>query len=241
MGELERAQTILEAAVAFARRQRVPPEQAAFILDELGEVAFALGQPSQARAWLDDSLELRYETGERFGIAQTLDRLAALAAMSQQPQRALQLAGTADALYDVIGARRTPAELFKREQWLPPLREAVGREAADEAWAAGRALKLEDIVALALSGPQTDPPQPAATPPKLAVSILSAREQEVAVLLAQGLSNRQIAAELVISTHTTQRHVENILDKLGFSSRTQVAAWAVGRGMLAAPSAEAPI
>ena len=62
----------------------------------------------------------------------------------------------------------------------------------------------------------------------------------MAVLLARGLSNPQIAAELVISVHTASRHVENILGKLGFSSRTQVATWAVGQGLVAAPTTNMP-
>ncbi len=59
---------------------------------------------------------------------------------------------------------------------------------------------------------------------------LTAREQEIALLIAQGLSNRAIAAELVISSATVARHVANMLAKLGFSSRTQVAAWMVEWG-----------
>ena len=51
-------------------------------------------------------------------------------------------------------------------------------------------------------------------------------------LVARGLTNRQIAAALVISERTAMKHVEHILDKLGFSSRVQVAAWAVERGLL---------
>jgi DNA-binding CsgD family transcriptional regulator len=58
-----------------------------------------------------------------------------------------------------------------------------------------------------------------------APSVLTAREQEIALLIARGLSNRGIAAELVISPATAARHVANILAKLGLSSRAQVAAW----------------
>jgi DNA-binding NarL/FixJ family response regulator len=65
---------------------------------------------------------------------------------------------------------------------------------------------------------------------------LSSRERELAKLLALGLSNRQIADELTISVATVERHVANILIKLGFRSRTQVAAWAVEQGLLQAPA-----
>jgi DNA-binding NarL/FixJ family response regulator len=58
---------------------------------------------------------------------------------------------------------------------------------------------------------------------------LSEREHEVAALIAQGLSNRQIAEKLIIAEATAVRHVANILNKLGFHSRAQVAVWAVER------------
>ncbi len=67
----------------------------------------------------------------------------------------------------------------------------------------------------------TSPDQPAA---------LTAREREVVALLGAGLSNRAIASELFISPATAARHVANILAKLGFSSRSQVAVWASARG-----------
>ena len=67
-------------------------------------------------------------------------------------------------------------------------------------------------------------------------NVLSRREREIAGLLALGLSNRQIADELVISIATVERHVANMLTKLGYRSRTQIAAWAVDHGLIA-PSA----
>jgi class 3 adenylate cyclase/DNA-binding CsgD family transcriptional regulator len=66
---------------------------------------------------------------------------------------------------------------------------------------------------------------------------LSHREREVATLVALGLSNRQIAEELVIAESTVERHVANILSKLGFHSRTQIAAWTVEQGFLRGRSA----
>ena len=58
------------------------------------------------------------------------------------------------------------------------------------------------------------------------------REREVAALIARGLTNRQIAAKLVIAERTADTHVANILGKLGFAARAQVAAWAVERGLV---------
>ena len=71
--------------------------------------------------------------------------------------------------------------------------------------------------------PPTAPAGP--LPGSAAPSVLTAREQQIAQLIARGLSNRAIAEELVISPATAARHVANILAKLGLNSRAQVAAW----------------
>jgi DNA-binding NarL/FixJ family response regulator len=60
---------------------------------------------------------------------------------------------------------------------------------------------------------------------------LTPRELQVVACIARGLTNRQIAAELVIATSTTERHVANVLGKLGMQSRAHVAAWAAERGI----------
>src|SRR5688572_1014654 len=94
-------------------------------------------------------------------------------------------------------------------------------------------------MAEALGGGAPPPPAapPAAAPPGGGAPGaggfgLTPRERDVAALVARGLTNRQIAAALVISERTAMKHVEHILDKLGFHSRVQVAAWAVERGLL---------
>jgi DNA-binding NarL/FixJ family response regulator len=103
-----------------------------------------------------------------------------------------------------------------------------------EAWAAGAAMSLEDALASALApeevagGASPAGPRSAATP-------LTPREREVAVLIAQGMSNREIATRLVVAERTAEGHVQSILNKLGVSSRTQIAVWAVEHGMGTAP------
>jgi DNA-binding NarL/FixJ family response regulator len=66
---------------------------------------------------------------------------------------------------------------------------------------------------------------------KQAFGGLTAREREVAAMVARGHSNRAIADELVIAERTVEGHVANILAKLGLEARTQIAAWAVARGL----------
>jgi non-specific serine/threonine protein kinase len=104
-----------------------------------------------------------------------------------------------------------------------------------KAWAEGRALLLEQAIEYALeplpreevSHPQT--PRQAA---KQAFGGLTERERQVAALIAQGASNHEIAEALVVSERTVESHVTNILSKLGFTARTQIAAWAVEKGLV---------
>ena len=77
-------------------------------------------------------------------------------------------------------------------------------------------------------------PSPVATPNQVAkreYGGLTAREREVAARIAQGMINRAIAEELVVGERTVEKHVENILGKLGFTSRSQIAAWATECGL----------
>lgn len=93
--------------------------------------------------------------------------------------------------------------------------------------AQGRALELDAAMALARADTAAAPAsnvQP--------TSVLTAREHQVAALLTRGLSNRQIAEQLVITERTVASHIEHILEKLGFASRHQVGAWMVEHGLL---------
>jgi DNA-binding NarL/FixJ family response regulator len=68
-------------------------------------------------------------------------------------------------------------------------------------------------------------------PGRAVADTLTAREHEVLVLLAAGLSNREVASRLVISERTARTHVSSILDKLGLRSRTQAALYAIQQGL----------
>jgi DNA-binding CsgD family transcriptional regulator len=73
---------------------------------------------------------------------------------------------------------------------------------------------------------RTRPPDPKKQASRRLARPISAREQEIATLIGQGLKDREIAAALVLSERTVHAHVRNLLGKLGLSSRTQIAAWA---------------
>ena len=129
------------------------------------------------------------------------------------------------------------------------MRGVMGRSAYDAAWAEGRAADWRDAVEQALEptvirgaplpGPWTAPAFDGATVAR-GGSPLSQRQQEVALLVARGRTNRQIAADLVVSERTVESHVTNVLGKLGLSSRSQIVAWIVGRGLLTNDLPEPP-
>lgn len=105
------------------------------------------------------------------------------------------------------------------------VRAALGAEAFDRAVRTGAAWTLEQAAEYALG--RTPPRQTAADESRTSDS-LTARERDIARLVARGLTNKEIAAELVISRRTVDTHVEHILTKLGFRSRAQVAGWVSG-------------
>jgi DNA-binding NarL/FixJ family response regulator len=133
-----------------------------------------------------------------------------------------------------------PARQAEIERWLRRARQALSTETAAAAWAMGQTMPLADAVAQALT--EAEPVAPVSPPAESArprpPALLTRREQEVAAYLARGFTNRQIAAALSIAERTAERHVENILLKLDFTSRTQVAVWATERGLTAVTAAD---
>jgi non-specific serine/threonine protein kinase len=99
-------------------------------------------------------------------------------------------------------------------------------------WGEGRAMTLEQAIeyALAKAPSQADPRGRRRRGGTMADS-LTAREREVAMLVARGLSNREIASRLVITKRTAEGHIQGIFTKLGFNARSQIAAWAVEQGL----------
>ena len=105
----------------------------------------------------------------------------------------------------------------------------LGKQRFRELFRRGSQLSLDDAVRFALDADPDAEPPPAPVEP----SPLTRRELEVADLVADGLSNPEIAARLFISVRTAQGHVENILRKLGFNSRSLIAAWVTERRLAA--------
>jgi DNA-binding NarL/FixJ family response regulator len=98
----------------------------------------------------------------------------------------------------------------------------LGRQKFDAEFSAGKSLSRDSAVRLAL-GEADDAPAAAADGEE--AGLLAKREVDVARLVADGLSNKQIGARLFISERTVDSHVRSILNKLGFNTRAQIAGW----------------
>jgi non-specific serine/threonine protein kinase len=118
-----------------------------------------------------------------------------------------------------------------RDEWLVEVHKVLSDDRIAALLSEGEMMTDTEAVAYALQ-----PPESQASDDTLASWLpLTSREQQVARLVARGLTNRQIASELVVTEATAAKHVENIREKLGLNSRTQVGAWVRDHETAAAP------
>lgn len=205
----------------------------ATVLVSLGNLRVAQNNPREARALYAEGLLLCQQTHDQAGLAAVLEGLACLAAEMDRADQAGRFFAAAAALRRETGAILPPCEQPLHEQRLEQMRTTLGDAAWEQAWQAGAALPLERVIAEALAL-TSDTGENARTEPSLEekpARTLSPRERQLVGLLAQGLTNREIAALLAISIRTVDKHVTNLLAKLSLPSRTQVGVWASAHGL----------
>jgi predicted ATPase/DNA-binding CsgD family transcriptional regulator len=219
----------LDGAVRLARECRGISEAGELWVSSWME--FALG----LTAWLQDdagqsvehlvtAMTMKREVNDQLGIPFCVELLAWVASARKDDERAALLFGFADALWQRIGTPLFGYDtlLGWSEQRRKHTREVLGAPKYGELTSRGRAWSLDDGVDEALGHRHV---------PREVLGVdrgtgqLTSREREVAALLAEGLSNRDVASRLVISRRTAEAHVEHILNKLGFNSRAQIASW----------------
>ncbi|MDV6280218.1 protein kinase domain-containing protein [Rhodococcus jostii] len=180
-----------------------------------------LGDQRRATDLLEEGVRLARLVDDPVSCANCVEVLAWIAGTSD-PERASTLMGAAEALGRAAGSPSVfvPDLFVHHEECERSARRMLTERAFEQPWQHGRTMDLTSAVSYALreQTPKTSPPDS---------TTLTKREKQVAELIAEGLTNKAIAARLVISQRTAQGHVEHILTKLGFTSRAQVAAWVV--------------
>ncbi|MEV5100443.1 LuxR C-terminal-related transcriptional regulator [Streptomyces massasporeus] len=227
LGETERAVEVCEQALGLCERHG---EQwvRSYVLRILALAHSVRRDWPRAERHGREALRLKLAVHDVIGIALTLDLLASIAAQRGAHEHAAVLLGGADRVWADIDTGRWGSHTLNsvRRDSEERAAPALGRDAFERAHRRGHALALAELVGHALQEPGRPHPAEAAPPPHDDSTVrLTRRETEVARLVAEGLANQQIADRLVIARRTAEGHVERILSKLGFSNRSQIAAW----------------
>lgn len=204
--------------------------ESAFMLVNTGFIAIRTGDFEAATRMIRQSLSLYQNLEGPFAIAMSQEALAGAASGAHDFSRAATLLGLTDGYGGSEGAIASyaPGAGSFRAAIVEQTMAALGVRAYEAAYRRGAGLSQAEGIAYALGAqlPGSSGSRSASTD----IGGLSAREGQVAALVGQGLTDRQIADRLVISRRTAEGHVANSLRKLGFTSRTQLAAWSARQG-----------
>jgi predicted ATPase/DNA-binding CsgD family transcriptional regulator len=190
------------------------------------------GDAEAARELYDEALTLFRDVEDKWWLSWCLEGVAGVAVSTANPSRATRLFGAASSLRDAIGAPRPPAFRAYCERDLATARRQLDETTFAQTWAEGRAMSLVAAIEYALE--QSTPPEqisPVEPAPQNPYG-LSDREVEVLRLVAEGLTDGQVARELHISPRTVGRHLGSIYKKLGVPSRAAAAKMAVKHGLI---------
>jgi predicted ATPase/DNA-binding NarL/FixJ family response regulator len=192
------------------------------MLINLGVAALIGDELDESKPLFAEALRIAHRIDDRLGQYYGLDVLGCHAARSGQTRLAAQLLGAAETIRAGAGASVIPIIVPLLAQAEASAIAAIGASQFEAEFEAGQRLSRNAAVSLALG---ESPHAVAATSDTAGAGLLAKRENEVALLVADGLTNKQIATRLLISERTVDSHVRNILDKLGFKSRAQIAGW----------------
>ncbi|HET7271287.1 MAG TPA: tetratricopeptide repeat protein, partial [Rubrobacter sp.] len=234
----EQARALCEEALEFAHElgstgmEHVPSASI-----NLGLASLGLGEYERAAASFENALLMSQKVGRKSQVIESLEGMAGLAIALGVDTRAARLWGTAEAAREATGIALPPGEGALHEPYLADARSRLGKKVWEDALAEGRAMALDQAIEYALlkekPGEEADPTPAPPRKPGVRADELTPREREVAVLVARGLTNRQVSISLGISERTAANHVAKILGKLGLRSRAQIASWATEHQLLA--------
>src|SRR6202165_595563 len=191
------------------------------MLLNLGGAALAAADLNDSKRRYEEALRIAYKIDDRIGQFYLLAALAYHATISGQPRVAAQLLGASETIR--IGAGATVMAVLAPfiAQAEESARAALGASKCAAEFEIGRRLSRDDAVRLALGESHAV----AASSDHAGHGVLGKREADVARLVADGLTNKQIGARLFISERTVDSDLRNILNKLGVNTRAQIAGW----------------
>ncbi len=229
-GELTKARLLLEEASSFYKNSG-DQRSAGSMIATLGRINAADGQYVVARSQFEESLTLGRKQDDRETISYSLIGLGILATAQKQYVWAARLWGADEKLREVDSVFIYPVDRPEYDEAVASVRGFLGQETFTSLWAEGRALSLDEVLAVRATLPptQTVPLAKPVSREKTAPypSGLSAREVEVLRLVAQGLSDAEVAEHLVISPRTVNAHLTSIYNKLAVNSRAAATRFAV--------------
>jgi non-specific serine/threonine protein kinase len=184
------------------------------------------GRADDAAAHLREQLQIAVQTGMRPSLMTGLDCCGHLCAATRRPAEAITVWAAASALRSPGPQPHESRNLAEREELQRNAREQLGPAAVRAAEERGAAMSLgtvaEYALLLAAAQPPPVPPQPLPPPPAPALPRLSPRERELIILVAQGRTDAQIAAQLYITVRTVSSHLDRIRDKTGCRRRADL-------------------
>jgi predicted ATPase/DNA-binding CsgD family transcriptional regulator len=225
-GDLERGAVLNEQGlVLFREIQDV--QGIGHCLNNLGLLAVMQHEYDNASTLLRENLRIARESDYKLAIQYSLFGLGMAAAALGQPARAARLWGAEEAMTEAFGIQITPMARSTTgyDGYLATARSRLDEAAFSAAWSEGRAMSAEEAIDYALDTEEpTSPPSDA--------SLLSVRELEVLRLVAEGLTDSQVAERLYLSPRTVGHHLSSIYRKLGVPSRAAAAKAALERGLI---------
>jgi non-specific serine/threonine protein kinase len=220
LGQQERAEGLLREVLKL-HRDSGDGHGVAWTLAYLGFIQLNRGELVSAVGHLMEALALFDQTNDHASIGLAMPAVAAALIALGDPMSAVRLFGAASAVRERLATSIPPFLRADYDRAMTAARAALGDDAFHHAWSQGEATPVDEAVAFATSVAQRVR-GPAGQLPRR-TDPLTTREREVAALISEGLSNREIAARLHISQRTAEAHVQHILNKLGLHSRTQIA------------------
>ena len=233
-GEYNRARSQLEEGLALFRTMGSQRGMALGLLF-LGLLAFAQGEVGTARSQLEESLALFRRMGNQSMITHCLASVAIVAVAQGQLSWGVRLLGTVETMREARGVPRPPVMQGFYEQSLASARAGLGEEAFAAVWTQGRAMTPEQALTAQDPVPTTKPPFPARAPaaPRPAYPDgLTEREVEVLRLVTQGMTDAQVAEQLVLSSRTVQEQLRSIYQKIHVKSRRAAMRYAIERQLV---------